>query len=199
MTRLSELSSGIVPFLGNPTVFALNKHPFGYTRVFHCNNQIRISLPHTETEAQKTGASLLLNWLKSYARKEITERVIEICTDNKLSFNRIAIKDTRSRWGSCSAKNNLNFNWRLILAPHEVLRYVVVHETAHLEQMNHSQAFWAIVAKRCQNFWAHREWLKKNGHELLSWTPRFNINHPVLLNKHQAHRCPEVVQTSKYL
>ena len=75
--------------------------------------------------------------------------------------NSIRIKDVRSRWGSCSSKANLNFNWRLVLAPMEVLDYVVVHEMCHLKEMNHSKAFWDLVGEILPDYQKQREWLKR--------------------------------------
>lgn len=82
-------------------------------------------------------------------------------------FNRITIRDQKTRWGSCSAKGTLSFNWRLMLAPPAVLDYVVVHELCHLTHMNHSKAFWALVESACPDYRAHRKWLKQHGHELI--------------------------------
>lgn len=76
--------------------------------------------------------------------------------------NRIFVKEQRTLWGSCSTEGNLNFNWRLLLAPPEVLDYVVIHELAHLREMNHSKRFWAIVEAWCPEQKTHRKWLRLN-------------------------------------
>ena len=83
-----------------------------------------------------------------------------------ISYNRISIREQKTRWGSCSSKGNLNFNWRLILAPETVLDYVVVHELAHRRQMNHSKAFYDIVAAVLPDYKEARRWLRDNGHTL---------------------------------
>lgn len=78
-------------------------------------------------------------------------------------FRRLTLRDTRSRWGSCAADGSLMFSWRLILAPPEVLDYVAAHEVAHLEEMNHSPAFWAVVARLLPGYERHRRWLRQHG------------------------------------
>jgi predicted metal-dependent hydrolase len=84
---------------------------------------------------------------------------------------RIQIRDQRSRWGSCSTRGTLSFNWRLVLAPLEVLDYVVVHELCHLRHPNHSGRFWRLVEERRPNFRAQRDWLNEHGPELLAFRP----------------------------
>ena len=79
------------------------------------------------------------------------------------TYSRITIRDQKTRWGSCSARGNLNFNWRLILAPEPVLDYVVIHELAHRKEMNHSPAFWAEVEKILPDYRERRKWLKTYG------------------------------------
>ena len=86
-----------------------------------------------------------------------------------LSIGRITLRDTRSRWGSCSARGNLNYSWRLALAPVAVLNYVAAHEVAHLRHMDHSAAFWAVVDDLCPDWRAHRQWLRENGAALHAW------------------------------
>jgi hypothetical protein len=85
-----------------------------------------------------------------------------------VSFNRVSVKDQRSLWGSCTREGNLNFSWRLTLAPDAVLDYLVVHELAHRAQMNHSRRFWEVVERVCPGHKTHRRWLRKNGRALYS-------------------------------
>ena len=80
-----------------------------------------------------------------------------------VSYGSITVRDQKTRWGSCSAKGNLNFNWKLVLMPEEILEYVVVHELAHRLQMNHSTEFWDEVEKILPDYRKRRQWLKENG------------------------------------
>ena len=80
---------------------------------------------------------------------------------------RIRVKDQKSLWGSCSRQGTLNFNWRLILTPPAVLDYVVIHELAHLLEMNHSRRFWGHVTAWCPDHKAHRRWLRENAETIL--------------------------------
>ena len=84
---------------------------------------------------------------------------------------KIQIRDQRTRWGSCSANGNLSFNWRLVLAPIEVLDYVVVHEVCHLREANHSRRFWRLVESRRPSWRDQKLWLDEHGPELLAFRP----------------------------
>jgi len=84
---------------------------------------------------------------------------------------RIQIRDQRSRWGSCSTRGTLSFNWRLVLAPFDVLDYVVVHELCHLREPNHSRRFWKLVEGHRPDWRVHRDWLHEHGPELLAFRP----------------------------
>ena len=81
-------------------------------------------------------------------------------------FARLTLRDTRSRWGSCTADGSLMYSWRLIMAPPEVLNYVAAHEVAHLEEMNHSEVFWTVVARLMPDYGRHRRWLRTHGPSL---------------------------------
>ena len=81
-------------------------------------------------------------------------------------YHTITIRDQKTRWGSCSSRGNLSFNWRLMLAPPAVLDYVVVHELCHLEHMNHSKDFWQCVESILPDYKERRKWLKEHGQEL---------------------------------
>lgn len=101
-------------------------------------------------------------WLKHYARKVIHAMATAKATLAGVRFRRITVRDTRSRWGSCSHDGNLSFSWRLIFAPRQVLEYVVCHEVAHLRHMDHSPSFWQVVATLQPDFALHRHWLRQH-------------------------------------
>ena len=97
------------------------------------------------------------------ARRRITERAAYFAEKMGVNYGRIAIKAAKTRWGSCSARGNLNFHWKLILMPPAILDYVVVHELAHRIEMNHSPRFWAQVERILPDYRERRRWLKENG------------------------------------
>lgn len=97
------------------------------------------------------------------ARQQLESRAAYFAGIMGVTYNRIAIRAAKTRWGSCSAQGNLNFHWKLILMPPEILDYVVVHELAHRKEMNHSPGFWAEVEKVLPDYKNRRRWLKENG------------------------------------
>lgn len=100
---------------------------------------------------------------KKEAREQIQKYVDEYAVKMGVSYGRIAIREQKTCWGSCSSKRNLNFNWKLILMPPEIMEYVVVHELSHLFEMNHSKQFWKIVETYIPDYKARKKWLKENG------------------------------------
>ena len=113
-----------------------------------------------------TVASRVQRWLRARAHAEIKPRAAAMGAAIGRVPAKISIRDTRSRWGSCSRAGNLNFSWRLILAPEPILDYVVAHEVAHLRELNHSDRFWAVVSDLCPDHKRARRWLKSRGAEL---------------------------------
>lgn len=102
-------------------------------------------------------------FLRKLAREDLTRAVEEYCAALGVDARRVSVKDTRTRWGSCTSDGSLAFSWRLILAPPDVLDYVAAHECAHLLEMNHSARFWAHVS-HCRPAWKReRAWLKRHG------------------------------------
>ena len=97
------------------------------------------------------------------AKARLEERAAYFASRMGVSYQRISVRAAKTRWGSCSAKGNLNFHWKLILMPPQVLDYVVVHELAHRKEMNHSPAFWAEVEKILPDYRERRKWLKTYG------------------------------------
>lgn len=108
--------------------------------------------------------------LKKIIRHELSELAHYKAGQLGRSVNRITLRDTHSRWGSCSSDNNLMFSWRLVFAPYEVLDYVVSHEVAHLRHMDHSPRFWGCVERICPDYAQWKDWLRHHGKELYRFT-----------------------------
>lgn len=123
-----------------------------------------LRLPHPEDEQQVRAA--LKQALSRRALERIRSRLDLHAPAMGVQFGRVAIRDQKSRWGSCSAKHNLNFNWKLIMAPPEALDYVVIHELCHLIEFNHSPRFWSLVKGRMPEYEYWKKWLKAHGSEL---------------------------------
>ncbi|MFY9489192.1 MAG: SprT family zinc-dependent metalloprotease [Solirubrobacterales bacterium] len=108
-------------------------------------------------------AELLERWYRRRAREEIARRLDQVVKRNGTSYKRLAIRDQRTRWGSCSTSGTISFNWRLLLAPEDVLDYVVEHEAAHIEVRDHSARFWALLDERTPGWKLQRDWLRTHG------------------------------------
>ncbi|MDX6533888.1 MAG: hypothetical protein QOJ13_1264 [Gaiellales bacterium] len=121
-----------------------------------------VARPHTDLE----------RWYRARARRAVTETLAhESARLGIAGWRRVRIGDQRTRWGSCSARGTLSFSWRLVMAPPEVLGYVVVHELCHIRHLNHSPAFWKLVADACPDHRASQAWLRRHGGELLAYRP----------------------------
>jgi hypothetical protein len=114
----------------------------------------------------------VLDFLKREARKTLEARAIEHAAKLGMRPSRITVRDTASRWGSCSTKRALSFSWRLILAPDFVLDYVVAHEVAHMKEMNHSARFWKLARELGGDIRRPQLWLSQNGTMLHRYAPR---------------------------
>lgn len=108
----------------------------------------------------------LTDWLKAQARQEFTVRAQDKAQSLDETVGRITVRDTRSRWGSCTASGQLNFSWRLVLAPEFVLDYVVAHEVAHLVHKNHGATFWALTRQLTPRTDEAKAWLNTHGRNL---------------------------------
>jgi predicted metal-dependent hydrolase len=178
-TKLSETLSALIPFRG--TLFEVQGRlsPFAFSRIYIRDNVLHVNMSSLAGSREKLCdcfADQIDNWLKAQARRFFCEEVERQKNIHGFNYKAVALKDTRSRWGSCTAKGNLNFNWRLVMAPGEILSYVVAHETAHLTHLNHSSDFWNLVKERFPEYLKAKNWLRINGASLMNW--KFRIQKP---------------------
>ena len=147
---------GTVPYLGE----TLRLHPErGRTRV-HRRGDVLLVPPGDAKPA-------LERWYRRQARLEIAPRLDAATARAGTKYSGLTIRGQRTRWASCSSKGAMSFNWRLLLAPPEVLDYVVEHEVCHIEVMDHSPRFWALLAARVPDWRAHSAWLRRYGSTLV--------------------------------
>jgi hypothetical protein len=109
----------------------------------------------------------LERWYRRAARAEIAPRLDRACEQTGSAYTKLTIRAQRTRWASCSRTGAMSFNWRLLLAPEPILDYVVWHEVCHLEVMDHSPRFWALLASRCPDCRRQASWLRRHGSTLV--------------------------------
>ena len=127
-------------------------------------DEYHLTLPEPDSDPDVRAA--IRSTLSALALKRIRERLDHYIPRIGRSPGRVAIRDQKSRWGSCSQKGNLNFNWKLIMAPPQALDYVVIHELCHLYEFNHSPRFWALVSAQMPEYEVWKKWLKTHGRDL---------------------------------
>jgi hypothetical protein len=107
--------------------------------------------------------TIFSNWYKQEAKLLFSEQVNIYSYLMNVNYNKLRLSQANSYWGSCNNKQYLNINWRLIMAPIDIINYIIIHELAHLKYLNHSKDFWKFVAKFQPNYKQHDRWLKVNG------------------------------------
>jgi hypothetical protein len=155
------INGGAILYQGEPHQLFIQYDLF--PTVVHAHQSI-----HLYTSKESDAAGLLQAWLIQQAKKEIHRRLEAINREIGLPYQKVIIRNQKSRWGSCSPSKTLSFNWRLIMAPPKVMDYVLIHELIHLQVLNHSLRFWKRVAQYDPDYATHRSWLKVQG-SLLYW------------------------------
>ncbi len=162
-----------LPFMGAALRLALTTNASGAStaRIALSGDQLTLALPAAAAalapaERDPLVRDVLERWYRRQARTVFEERLTHCNASYSFTWASVAIKSQKTRWGSCSRQGNLNFNWRLLLAPPAVLDYVVIHELCHLQEHNHAAPFWALVERACPDYRDHRRWLRLHGHEL---------------------------------
>jgi predicted metal-dependent hydrolase len=122
----------------------------------------------TQAERLAQANLCLKTWYLTHAKKHLASKTAFWAKHLAVKPQKITLRDQKSRWGSCSSLGNINYNWRIIMAPLEIMDYLVIHELAHLRFPNHSKAFWFEVQRFCPEFSQHRLWLKDRGRILMT-------------------------------
>jgi predicted metal-dependent hydrolase len=161
---------GLLPYLGESLRLSVRVEP-GRRRehVARRGVELRVALPADPEQLLPPESALreaLERWYRRRARAEVAPRLDAACARAGTSYTRLQIRGQRTRWASCSSNGAMSFNWRLLLAPAEILDYVVEHEVAHLELLDHSPRFWRLLASRCPDWREHEAWLRRHGHAL---------------------------------
>ncbi|HSW90295.1 MAG TPA: SprT family zinc-dependent metalloprotease [Patescibacteria group bacterium] len=151
-----------------PSLFS-NTHAFVFgekltiTETNNKDGEIKVYGEQLRVSPVRDKKSEIEKWLKNRAIEYMLIRLPILAKKMDVTFRAVSFKKQSTRWGSCSSQKNLNFNWKLIHAPKEVIDYVLIHELAHLTHMNHSSAFWDRVAQFDPDYPHHRRWLHKYG------------------------------------
>lgn len=158
-----------VTILGEEYRIDLQKvHGLSGIHIFGSGNIVTISVPQNVNTNEHTESikEALEKWLKELACKIVTERMRIFSAVMKVAPNKVFFKSQKTIWGSCTKDNNININWRIIMAPLDIIDYLVVHELAHIRHKNHSKVFWDAVGTVLWDHTKRRKWLKDNGHKL---------------------------------
>lgn len=143
-----------------------NKYSYFYRPDLH--NKVIVNQTHKtiQSKIDLLKKTEQLKWYKRYAKRHINQRLAEISRKYKFKYNKVFIRDQRTKWGNCSAEKNLSFNWRLIKTPHFVIDYLIFHELLHTRTMNHSSKFWVELRNLYPEYQEAIKWLDKYGNNI---------------------------------
>lgn len=122
--------------------------------------------PSSKSDADRV-QGILQQWFKRQARELLLDKTAYLCDQMQLEFSEMQLRRTKSKWGHCTSKGVIQYNWLILTAPEPVIDYLVAHEVCHLRHLNHSRAFWALVGQACPDFKQQKDWLQRNGHTLV--------------------------------
>lgn len=157
------------PYQGQSLKLNLKRHDCQIIQVSLEGQELVVNLPYNFSLEQGLGniQDSIMAWYKIQAHRVLKHKLDEQAKKMKVSYQNFRLKDQKTRWGSCSSQGNINLNWRIIMAPEEVIDYLIVHELAHLTHPNHSEKFWQRVRTFIPEYVRWRNWLKKHGQKML--------------------------------
>lgn len=147
-------------YLGEPHEVAIERRSFSAVS----GGMVRLARHHVEQTSVKQA---LRSLYRREAKERFEDRAGHFAARMGVEYDEIQIRNQRTMWGSCSTTGTLGLNWRLMMAPPEIIDYVVIHELAHLREPNHTNAFWSIVADHDSNYQDHSAWLDENSAQLV--------------------------------
>lgn len=148
------------PYLGEQYEIVVGKRPASQVT----ENEFRLARHHVEQTSIKRALETLY---RRKARERFENRVGHFASEMGVEYDEIEIRNQRTKWGSCSTTGTLGLNWRLMMAPPEVVDYVLIHELAHLQEQNHTDEFWSLVAEYDSEYEEHAHWLDANSTQLV--------------------------------
>jgi len=162
--KLGFVHGAVIPILGQRTEIKVHREAsLRVTKIVFEDGVL-----HVRTNKDDP-SSRIIRFLKSLAKDELSVLSQDKAARIGKKIASVSVRDTKSRWGSCSCDGNLSYSWRLIFAPPEAFDYVVAHEVAHLEHLNHSNTFWDLCADLSENYDEGKYWMKAHGGELMRY------------------------------
>lgn len=164
--RRQYIHGELWPFMGQQIRLLVQR---GKKKSFHVNGGellITLSERSFKPEAERI-ASILTDWYKLQAIEILEKKTQQICAELGAQCSAVRLKRTRSKWGHCTPRGVIQYNWLIIQAPEWIIDYLVIHECCHLIHPNHSSTYWDLVAQLMPNYKQAKQWLKHNGHQLI--------------------------------
>jgi hypothetical protein len=160
---LTDLKDGsILLFKGNETILRV-KSTYCKPSIALVAQELCVNLYAPRPQDLR---SCLKAWFILQAKKSLLQKTEFWCKKLNTNIGKITIKEQKTRWGSCSSLGNINYNWRIIMAPEKTIDYLVIHEVSHRHYMNHSKEFWHLVQSHQPDYAKHKLWLKQHSHKI---------------------------------
>ena len=157
---IQYINGEIFPYLGKN--YKLKVQDDELTSIKLLGGHFIVTLPQNEIHKKDKIRKLVIKWYQQHAKIYLKEKTFQLSETIGVAPESVSIKNYRSRWGSCMSNGIIYFNWRIILAPKNIINYIIIHELCHLLEHNHSPKYWQIVEKHFPNWRDSRDWLKNN-------------------------------------
>ncbi|WP_347331473.1 M48 family metallopeptidase [Marinimicrobium locisalis] len=156
------ISGTRLPFMGTELTLQVGEGPAG--RIERVDQVLAVATSRrSRRPGEEQARTLVEGWYRAQSRERLTEKTQSLSRRMGLECTAVNIRRTKSKWGHCTSRGEIQYNWQILLAPEPVVDYLVAHEVCHLRHHNHSRAFWRLVEQVCPDYRRQRDWLKANG------------------------------------